>query len=196
MAIGNLVAIVQKSIKRMLGYSSIAHMGYMLLGIACATQRGEAAALFYMLSYSIMTLGAFGLVILLSRSGFEADKISDFSGLNSRNPWFAFVMLMTMFSMAGVPPIVGFIAKVGILEALIQVHLVWLAVVALVFALIGAYYYLRVVKVMYFEEADPALQPVESSWDTRLVLSINGVVVVLLGIFPGALFALCHSIKF
>ena len=196
MGIGNLTAIAQTSIKRMLAYSSVAHMGYMLLGIACATQRGEAAALFYMLSYSIMTLVAFGVVILLSRSGFEADKIKDLSGLNSRNPWFAFVMLLTMFSMAGVPPIVGFIAKVGVLEALIQVHMVWLAVVALLFAIVGAYYYLRVVKVMYFEEAEKQHEAINCGFDTRLILSLNGIAVVMLGIFPGVLFALCHSIHF
>lgn len=195
MAIGNLTAIVQKSMKRMLAYSSIAHMGYMLLGIACATRRGEAAALFYMLSYSVMTLGAFGVMILLSRSGFEADLISDYSGLNTRNPWFAFVMMLLMFSMAGIPPIVGFIAKVGVLEALIQVHMVWLAVLALLFAIVGAFYYLRVIKVMYFEESADAPDLV-CDRSTRLVLSLNGVFVLLLGIFPGALFAWCHSILF
>jgi NADH-quinone oxidoreductase subunit N len=195
MAIGNLTAIVQTSMKRLLAYSSIAHMGYMLLGIACATQRGDSAALFYILSYSIMTLGAFGTMILLSRKGFEADKISDYSGLNTRSPWFAFVMLLVMFSMAGVPPIVGFIAKVGVLEALIQVHLVWLAVVALLFAIIGAFYYLRVVKVMYFESGQNQSDLV-CDRSTRFVLSLNGILVLLLGIFPGALFALCHNIIF
>jgi NADH-quinone oxidoreductase subunit N len=152
MAIGNIVAIAQTNLKRMLAYSSIAHMGYMILGLACATPDGDAAAMFYIVSYSVMTVAAFGLITLVSRQGFEAENIDDFSGLNSRNPWLAFLMLLVMFSLAGIPPIVGFIAKLGILEALIQVHLTWLAVVALLFAIIGAYYYLRVVKVMYFEE--------------------------------------------
>src|SRR3990167_169768 len=154
MGIGNFAAIVQTNIKRLLAYSSIAHMGYLLLGISCGTPRGYAAALFYMLTYAIMALGAFGMLTLMSREDFEAENISDFSGLNSRNPWLAFLMMLTLFSLAGVPPLVGFIAKVGILEALIKVHLVWLAVVAMFFAIVGAYYYIRVVKTMYFEEGE------------------------------------------
>ena len=197
MAIGNFTAIVQKNIKRMLAYSSVAHIGYMLLALACATAEGYASALFYMISYCVMTLGAFGIVILLAHSGSEAEDISDFAGLGTRHPWFAFVMLLLMFSMAGVPPIVGFIAKVGILEALISVHLTWLAIVALFFAIIGAYYYLNVVKVMYFDTA-----PEQGSLQTnitvkpyaKIVLSINGIAVVLMGMFPRVLFSICHFI--
>lgn len=191
MAIGNFAAIVQTNIKRMLAYSSIAHMGYMILGLACATDRGFAAAMFYIISYSIMTLGGFGMIILMAKAGFEANMIEDFAGLNDRNPWLAFIMMLIMFSMAGVPPIVGFIAKVGIIEALIQANFVWLAVIAVLFAIIGAYYYIRVVKVMYFDKASN-MEAVKYSGDMRLVMSLNGIAVFLLGVFPGALFALCH----
>jgi len=192
MAIGNFVAIVQKNIKRLLAYSSIAHMGYMILGLLCATPRGNAAALFYILTYTIMTLGAFGMVIMMSRAGLEANDLSAFAGLNQRNPWLAFLMLIVMFSMAGIPPLVGFIAKVGVLEALIQVHLVWLAVVAILFAIIGVYYYIRVVKLMYFEDAPEGSLPVQYSTEMNVAMSINCLGVLLLGVFPGALFALSH----
>lgn len=191
MAIGNIVAIVQTNIKRMLAYSSIAHMGYMILGLACGTQVGNSAALFYIISYTIMTLGAFGMIILMSKAGFEANEISDFSGLNNRNPWMAFIMLIVMFSLAGIPPIVGFFAKFGVLEALLEVHLVWLAVVAILFAVIGAYYYIRVVKVMYFETPEHA-EPILFSREATIAISLNGIAVLLLGIFPGALFSLSH----
>jgi len=193
MAIGNIVAIVQSNIKRLLAYSSIAHMGYMILGLACGTKHGNAAALFYMISYSIMTLGAFGMITLMSKAGFEANDISDFAGLNNRNPWLAFLMLVILFSMAGIPPLVGFIAKVGVLESLIQVHLVWLAVVAILFAIIGAYYYIRVVKVMYFGDVPVENnEPVRFSADATIAMTINGLAVLVLGVFPGALFSLSH----
>jgi NADH-quinone oxidoreductase subunit N len=195
MAIGNLVAIVQTNIKRLLAYSSIAHMGYMILGLACGTAYGNTAALFYIISYTIMTLGAFGMIILMSRAGFDANEINDFRGLNDRNPWMAFVMLLIMFSLAGIPPIVGFIAKVGVLEALIQSHLVWLAVLAILFAVIGAYYYLNVVKVMYFEDAEAGAKPVAIPGDMTMAITLNAIAVLFLGIFPGALFAL-SQLKF
>jgi NADH-quinone oxidoreductase subunit N len=192
MGIGNFVAIVQTSIKRMLAYSSIAHMGYMLLGILCGTARGYSAAMFYMISYAIMTLGAFGIVALISKAGMEANDIKDFAGLNNRNPWLAFLMLILMFSMAGVPPIVGFIAKVGVLEALIQVHMVWLAVVALLFAIVGVYYYIRVVRVMYFEDTESSSEKITIPLAANIAITINSFAVLLLGIFPAALFALCR----
>ena len=192
MAIGNFVAIVQRSLKRLLAYSSIAHMGYMILGLVCATPRGNAAALFYIISYTIMTLGAFGMIILMSRAGFEANDIKDFAGLNSRNPWLAFLMLIVMFSMAGIPPLVGFIAKVGVLEALIKANLIWLAVIAILFAIVGVYYYIRVIKVMYFEDAPEGTEPVKYSTDINIAMSINSIGVLLLGVFPGAMFALSH----
>jgi NADH-quinone oxidoreductase subunit N len=190
-AIGNLVALAQTSIKRMLAYSSIAHIGYMLLGFAAMTADGDAAAMFYIITYAITTLVSFGMLAILSRAGFEVDKIDDLAGLSTRNPWLAFVMMMAMFSMAGIPPFVGFIAKVGVLEAVIGVHLVWLAVLALVFAIIGCYYYLRVVKTMYFEE--PAIRtPLVCAIDNKIIMSLNGLAVLLLGIFPGGLFTMCH----
>lgn len=190
--VGNIIAIVQSNLKRMLAYSSIAHIGYLSLGILAGTPQGYAAATFYMISYAIMTLGAFGMIVILSRSGFEMDHIDDFKGLNTKNPWLAFLMLIIMFSLAGIPPIVGFMAKVGVLEALIEVHRVWLAVLAIVFAVIGSYYYLRVVKVMYFEEPDfpgSILCPL----DMKIAMTINSLSVLVLGIFPGVLFTLCNA---
>lgn len=194
MAIGNLAAIVQSNIKRLLAYSSIAHMGYMILGLICATPQGNAAALFYMISYVIMTLGAFGMIILVSSAGYDANRIEDFSGLNERNPWFAFLMLIILFSLAGIPPLLGFIAKLSVLESLIKVHLVWLAVAAILFAVIGAYYYIRLVKIMYFEKAPENLKPIQYSFGMNLALSVNSLAVLILGVFPGALFSLSHLV--
>ncbi len=191
MALGNLAAIVQTNIKRMLAYSSIAHMGYMTLGLLTATPQGFGAALFYVITYALMSLAAFGLVLMMNYSGY-GDQIDELRGLNSRNPWLALMMLFTMFSLAGVPPIVGFMAKVSVLEALIGVHMVWLAAIALLFAIIGAYYYIRVVKVMYFE-APINRTPIVYSRDMQIALSINGVILLLLGIAPGALFTLCQA---
>lgn len=191
MALGNIVAIIQNNIKRMLAYSSIAHMGYMILGLVAATPEGYAAAIFYMINYAIMSVGAFGVMVLLSKAGFEADNVDDFRGLNARNPWLAFMMLLIMFSMAGIPPIVGFFAKLGVLQALINVNIIWLAALALVFAIIGAYYYLRVVKVMYFEAPDDPSN-IKLSKDSRWMITINGLAVLLLGIFPGSLLEICR----
>ncbi len=193
MAVGNIAAIVQTSIKRMLAYSSIAHSGYMLLGVLCATPRGYAAALFYLLSYMVMSIGAFGLLVLLSCAGKEVSRIDDLHGLNSRNPWLAFIFLLILFSMAGIPPMVGFMAKVGVLEALIQVHLTWLAVAAILFSVIGAFYYIRVIKVMYFE-VPTAIVPVVLPRDARIASSINGLGVLVLGILPGFIYTLCHAV--
>lgn len=192
MAVGNLAAIVQTNLKRMLAYSSIAHMGYMTLGLVAANPQGYSAALFYMITYGLMTLAAFGLVAFMNNAGYETDQIDDLRGLNSRNPWLALMMLFTLFSLAGVPPIVGFMAKVAVLEALIGVHMVWLAAVALLFAIIGAYYYIRVVKVMYFE-APTTTTPIPTTRDTQVLLTVNGCVLLLLGLFPGILFTLCQG---
>lgn len=192
MTIGNFAAIVQSSIKRMLAYSSIAHMGYMLLGVLCGTRDGYAAAMFYIITYSLMTIGAFGMIVLMSYGGFEAENIKDFVGLNNRNPWLAFMMMLILFSLAGVPPLVGFIAKVGVLNSLIQVHLVWLAVLAVLLATVGAYYYIRVVKVMYFEEAPFQLEPIQSSLEIKIAISLNGLAVLFVGLFPGCLYTLSH----
>lgn len=192
MALGNLAAIAQTNIKRMLGYSSIAHMGYMLLGILTGTTLGYAAAVFYIIAYVIMALGALGLIVMMSQAGFEAEKIEDFRGLSQRNPWLAFMMLLLMFSFAGVPPIIGFMAKLAVLQALVNAHLVWLAALALLFAIIGAYYYIRVIKVMYFESPQ-VTTTIRCSADMKIAVSVNGLAVLLLGIFPGHLFMICQS---
>lgn len=192
MGIGNFSAMAQSNIKRMLAYSSIAHMGYMLLGVLCGTKEGYVAAMFYIITYSFMSLGSFGMVVLMSRGGFEAENIKDFAGLNNRNPWLAFMMMLTLFSLAGLPPLVGFIAKVSILDALIQLHLVWLAVLSALFTIIGAYYYIRVVKVMYFENSTLPLEPIQYSLEMKIAISINGLAVLFIGIFPGWLYALSY----
>lgn len=190
MGIGNFAAIGQSNIKRMLAYSSIAHMGYMLLGILCGTRDGYAAAMFYTITYSLVTLGAFGMVILMSHGRLEAENISDYVGLNSRNPWLAFMMMLILFSLSGIPPLVGFIAKVVVLYALIQVHLVWLAILAVLFTVVGGYYYICVVKVMYFEDAPVKLEPIKYSLEMKIAISINGLAILFIGIFPGWLYTL------
>jgi len=191
MALGNLVAIVQSNFKRMLAYSSIAHMGYMLLGFIAGAKAGYGAALFYIIIYAIMSLGAFGLLVLLSKSGFEVENISDLKGLNSRNTWLAFLMLMVMFSMAGIPPSAGFFAKIAVLEALIGAKIVWLAALALLFAVIGCYYYLRVVKVMYFDTPDESSEVVIHGTAKNIAISVNCLLVLALGVLPTGLFNLC-----
>ena len=192
LALGNVVAVAQTNLKRMLAYSTIAHVGFFLLGILSGSHEGYAAAMFYIITYSLMAAGAFGMIILLSRAGFEADEIDDFKGLNQRNPWFAFMMLILMFSMAGVPPTVGFYAKLSVLQAVINVDLLWMALVAVFFSVIGAFYYIRIIKVMYFDKAEDE-QPLASAFDLRFGLSANGLVILLLGLFPGGLMALCSQ---
>jgi NADH-quinone oxidoreductase subunit N len=203
LAIGNLAAIAQTNIKRMLAYSTIAHMGFMLLALLSGVinrnllSAGEAygSAMFYVVVYVLMVLGAFGVILLLSRAGFEADKLSDFKGLNQRSPWYAFVTLLVMFSLAGIPPTVGFYAKLAVLQAVLAAGHVWLAVVAVLFSLIGAFYYLRVVKLMYFDPPEDS-SPIESGVDMRVLLSANGLAILLLGIAPQPLMALClHAIE-
>jgi len=189
MAIGNIVAIAQDNLKRMLAYSTISHVGFILLGILAGTVGGYEAAIYYTLAYVIMAGAAFGMIILLSRRGFEAEAIDDFRGLNARSPWFAAIMLIVMFSMAGVPPLLGFYAKFAVLAAVIEVGRTWLAVAGVLFSVIGAYYYLRIVKVMYFDAPADA-EPLAASLDLRVVLSLNGLLVLGLGIFPQALIAL------
>lgn len=190
MALGNIAAIAQANLKRMLAYSTISHMGFMLLGILAGSQNGYGSAMFYVLVYALMSLGAFGMILLLSRAGFEADRLDDFKGLNRRSPWLAFMMLLLMFSLAGIPPTVGFYAKLAVLQAVIGIDYVWLAVVAVMFALIGAFYYLRVVKLMYFDEPHDTA-PITVSADTRLVMSANGLAILALGILPQPLMAVC-----
>ena len=193
LAIGNIVAIVQTNIKRMLAYSTISHVGFILLGFIAGTEEGVRAAMFYTITYVPMAVGAFGMVILLSRKGFEAERLEDFKGLNSRSPWFALMMLMIMFSMAGVPPFVGFYAKLVVLGAVIDAHLTWLAAYGVLLAVVGAYYYLRVIWYMYF--SDPIDEaPLTAPTDMRLVISANGLGLLALGIFPGALLDLCARV--
>ncbi|MBD3670955.1 MAG: NADH-quinone oxidoreductase subunit NuoN [Gammaproteobacteria bacterium] len=192
MAVGNIFAIAQFNLKRMLAYSTIAHMGYLLLGILTGSGDGYAAAMFYTLSYALMSLGGFGMIILLSRAGFEADRLDDFKGLNERSPWYAFMMLILMFSMAGVPPFLGFWAKVSVLRELIHVDMTWLAIVAVVFSIIGAFYYLRIVKLMYFDKAEDNSE-IKQDLDLHVALSANSLGILVLGIMPGPLMALCAS---
>jgi NADH-quinone oxidoreductase subunit N len=192
MAVGNIIAIAQTNIKRMLAYSTISHVGFLMIGILSGTAAGYSASMFYAIVYALMGMGGFGMILLLSRAGFEADRLEDFKGLNDRSPWFAFMMLILMFSMAGVPPTLGFYAKLSVLQAAIGVDLVWLAVAAVVFSIIGAFYYLRVIKLMYFDKpVDQA--PIHVSADMRIVLSANGLVILALGLTPGSLLALCAA---
>ena len=193
MGLGNLVALMQTNLRRLLAYSAIAHVGYLLLGIISGTEQGYSASLFYIIIYGLMTLGAFGMVTLLSVDGHEFERIDDLKGLNSRHPWMAFLLLLIIFSMAGIPPTVGFFAKLSVLQALVASGFVWLAVVALIFAVFGAFYYIRLVKVMYFEEPDIDDARINLGTKTMTLISINGVLLLLLGIAPGALIALCQA---
>lgn len=196
MFFGNVLAIAQTNIKRMLAYSSIAHIGYTLLGIIAGpnSAQGYSAAMFYIVTYVIVAAGAFAIIGFMSKGGVELDKLDDYRGLNARNPWLAFLMLLLMFSMAGVPPTVGFFAKLGLLEALVEAHYVWLASIALLFAIIGAYYYLRLVMLMYFEE------PSETLMNTRIAIapgimvaiSVNGIAALVLGLLPSTLIDMCR----
>ena len=193
MGVGNLIAIAQTNIKRMLGYSTISHVGFILLGILAGTQEGYTSSMFYTLVYALMSAGGFGVVIALSRRGFEAENLEDFKGLNQRNPWFAGMMLLLMFSMAGVPPTVGFFAKLFVLDAVVSVDLTWLALVGVFFSIIGAFYYIRVVKLMYFDQPSDE-SPLLMGLDTQVVLSLNGLSMLLLGLFPAGLYAICGNV--
>lgn len=189
---GNVIAIAQTNIKRMLAYSAIAHAGFILLAFATGTAMGREAALFYTLTYTLMAACAFGLVIFMSRRGFEADNLVDFKGLNERSPWFAGMMLLLMASMIGIPPFVGFFAKLNVLVALVDAGQSWLAVVAVLFSVVGAYYYLRVIRLMYFDKASETV-PLESGLGVRVLLSMNALAVLMLGIFAEPLLRLCAA---
>ncbi len=191
--VGNFVAIAQTNIKRMLGYSTIAHVGFILLALFSGTEQGNAAALFYTLTYVVAAAGAFGMIILLSRRGYDAEHLSDFKGLNARSPWFAMMMMFLMFSMAGVPPFVGFFGKLNVISAVIDSGYTGLAILMVLASVVGAYYYLRVIWYMYFEEAEDKAV-LQAATDTKLVLSLNSVAVLALGIVPGWLLALCIQI--
>jgi NADH-quinone oxidoreductase subunit N len=198
LAIGNLTAIAQTNLKRMLAYSTIAQMGFVVLGLLAGvvgTNSNNAVnaysgAMYYVITYVLTTVGSFGLIMMLSRAGFEAEELADFRGLAKRSPWFASVMSLLMFSLAGVPPLMGFAAKFAVLQAVLTTGQVWLTVVAVLFSLIGAFYYLRVVKTMWFDEPVDA-SAIVAPFDVRVVLSINGIAVVMLGILPGSLLTAC-----
>jgi len=198
LAVGNLTAIAQTNIKRMLAYSTIAQMAFVLLGLMAGSvgvdksmaPNAYSSAMFYVITYVLTTLGSFGMIMLLARSGFEAEELADFKGLAQRSPWFATVMSILMFSLAGVPPMLGFAAKFSVLQAVLGTGAVWLTIVAVMFSLVGAFYYLRVVKIMWFDEpTDKA--PLALNADMRVMLSLNGLAIVGLGLAPNALLSLC-----
>jgi NADH-quinone oxidoreductase subunit N len=202
MAVGNITAIAQSNIKRMLAYSTIAHMGFMLLGLLSGVVGGSArgapdaysTALFYVIVYALMSVGAFGMILLLSRAGFDCEKLDDFRGLNRRSPWLAFLMLLLMLSLAGLPPTVGFYAKLAVLQSAVAAGQVWLAVAAVVFSLVGAFYYLRIVKLMYFDElrdASQAAVPVGGSLGFRILITVNGLALLVFGLYPKPLLNVC-----
>jgi len=190
MVLGNVVAIAQTNLKRMLAYSTISHVGFIMLGLLAGSQEGYAAAMFYTIVYALMSLGSFGVIMLLARKGFEADELNDLKGLNQRSPWFAFIMLVLIFSMAGVPPTVGFWAKLAVLKAVVNIDMLWLALVAVFFSIVGVYYYLRVIKLMYFDEAEDKTD-INCTKDMQIALSANGLSILLLGLYPAALMSVC-----
>ncbi|OGA16800.1 MAG: NADH-quinone oxidoreductase subunit N [Betaproteobacteria bacterium RIFCSPLOWO2_02_FULL_66_14] len=201
MAIGNITAIAQTNIKRMLAYSTIAHMGFMLLGLLSGVVDGNwlnkddaySAAMFYTVVYVLMSLGAFGMLVHLSGRGYECERLEDLKGLNRRSPWHAFIMLILMFSLAGVPPTAGFYAKLSVIYAAVAAGQIWLAVVAVLLSLVGAFYYLRVVKLMYFDEPAGDAQAIPDDRMPRMLLSANGLALLALGIMPQPLMSLCFA---
>lgn len=188
--IGNLSAIAQTNLKRMLAYSTISHIGFLLFGLMSANLNGFASSMFYISAYVLMTLAGFGMILLLSRKGFEADKLDDLKGLNQRSPWAAFLMLITMFSMAGIPPTIGFYAKFTVLQAAWQAGFTWPVVLAVLMAVIGAFYYLRIVKLMYFDPAADT-SPIAAPVDMQFVLSMNALALLLMGLLPQTLMNVC-----
>ena len=200
---GNLAAIAQTNLKRMLAYSTISQMGFVVLGLSAGVVTGNtlsaanaySSALFYLVAYVLTTLGTFGLIMFLSRQGFESEEISDLAGLSRRAPWVAGVMTILMFSLAGVPPMVGFFGKLALIQALVSTNVtlyIVLAIVAVMFSLVGAYYYLRVVKVMWFDEPTDT-QPIVRTRGVSLLLATNGGAVLLFGVFAGGLMAICRD---
>ena len=192
-AVGNLIAIAQVNLKRMLAYSTIAHMGFMLLGILSGSEDGYAASLFYVLVYAVMSLGAFGIIVISASKGDESDLIKDYSGLNGRDPWMAFWLLLLMFSLAGVPPTVGFYAKLAVIQALIDANLVWVAVIAVLLAVVGAFYYLRVIKVVYFDDISEQPVAFDTPSHTRILLGFNAMVLVAILPWVGSVIEICQQ---
>ncbi|MEA3406414.1 MAG: NADH-quinone oxidoreductase subunit N, partial [Pseudomonadota bacterium] len=193
MVVGSIVAVVQDNLKRLLAYSGIGHIGFVLMGFVAANPDGYAAAMFYMIVYAITGVAGFGMIIALSRTGNEFDKISDFVGLNARNPWLALMMLLVMFSMAGIPPFIGFWAKILVIEEVIRAGFTWLAIIAVIMAVISAFYYLRVVKAMYFDKAEDTtpLEPISS--ELNWAVSFVSIAVLVLGLMPSSLIELCYQ---
>ena len=193
MGLGNLVAIAQSNIKRMLAYSTISHVGFIFLGLLAGSAQGYAAAMFYTIVYAVMSAGAFGILLILSRQGFDAERLEDLKGLNDRDAWYAAMMALIMFSMAGVPPTVGFMAKLLVLEAVVRIDMVWLALVAVFFSIIGAFYYLRVIKFIYFDKPAEDAPALVTSSGVRFAMSLNGLALLALGLFPAALLSVCQA---
>lgn len=193
LGIGNVVAIAQTNMKRMLAYSTIGHVGFIFLGLLTGTTAGLEASLFYTIVYVLMAAAAFGILILMSRRGFDAELLDDFAGLSQRSPWFAAMMMLVMVSMIGVPPLAGFYAKWWVLAAVLNAGHTWLAIVAVVFSVVGAFYYLRVIKLMYFDEPEDSLG-LEAPVDLRFVLSVNALLLLLIGLFPDRLIAICAQV--
>lgn len=192
LAIGNLSAMVQSNLKRLLAYSTVSHVGFLFVGLAGGGREGFAAALFYAISYAIMSAAAFGAIVVLSRRGFEADRIDDYKGLNARSPWMAGLVLCVMASLAGVPPFLGFWSKLAVLRAALQGDMLWLTLVGVVFAVVGAFYYLRVIKVMYFDEPEgPPMEP-SSDRPLRIVFGVNALALLALGLAWSPIMAWCQ----
>ncbi len=198
MAVGNIIAIAQSNIKRMLAYSAIAHAGFLILGILPGLQPEQGVtyggALFYVIAYVIMSMGAFGFIILAGRKGHEADNLDDYKGLADASPWFALIMLLFMFSLAGVPPFLGFWAKWHVIKEVVAIGHTWLAVLAVIFSVIGAYYYLRVVKLMYFDQAETA-HDISADTQVKALISLNGLAILALGLAPGGLLNICAYVS-
>lgn len=190
--IGNLFAVAQTQIRRLFAYSAIAHSGYALFGLLAGSQAGYAASIFYMLIYSLMSVALFGFLVLLSRQGVEIEHVNDLKGLNARHPWIAFLMMICLFSMAGVPPMIGFFTKLAVLKVLIDAGMVWIAVLGLIFAVIGAYYYIKVVKVMYFDEPERS-DKIVLPFSSMTVLSLNSLSLLVLGLFPQSIMMACWN---
>jgi NADH-quinone oxidoreductase subunit N len=191
LVLGNVTAIAQTNLKRMLAYSAIAQMGFVLLGmLSVFDDHAYSASMFYAITYVITTLGTFGFLMVLSRKGYDCETLEGLKGLNRKHPWYAFIGLVMMFSLAGIPPTVGFAAKLSVLEALVDADFIVLAVIAVIASLIGAFYYLRVVKVMYFDEPVHE-QSVNGTSFAKGILGINGLMILILGIFPAGLMSLC-----
>ncbi|BCM25507.1 NADH-quinone oxidoreductase subunit NuoN [Methyloradius palustris] len=191
-SIGSVTAIAQTNLKRMFAYSTIAHIGYLLYGLMSASINGYASAMLYIAAYALMSLGGFGMILLLSRKGFEAENLDDLKGLNQRNPWYAFLMLIMMFSMAGIPPTLGFYAKFAVLQAALQAGYLWVVVFGVLMATVGAYYYLRIVKLVYFDEPQDH-SPIVASFDMKVILSLNGLALLYFGLMPQTLMDLCSK---